>query len=147
ILSDDRSNQLIIRDIPSVIPVLDNLIRQLDRKSQQVEIEARVVSASRSFSQDIGTELGFASTVDSGRSVFGGVPQVGASPITTGSALPTPPLIVAPAASNQGGSTTNGIPLATALGAGVPTSGLFFGHRSPNFAVDFFITAAEAKGV
>jgi len=37
ILFDDRSNQVIIRDIPSVIPVLDNLIRQLDRKSQQVE--------------------------------------------------------------------------------------------------------------
>src|SRR5437899_11475107 len=47
ILADDRSNQLIIRDIPITIPVIDNLIRQLDRKSQQVEIEARVVSASR----------------------------------------------------------------------------------------------------
>ena len=33
ILSDDRSNQLIVRDIPSVIPTIDNLIRQLDRKS------------------------------------------------------------------------------------------------------------------
>jgi len=57
ILADDRSNQLIIRDIPSTIPVIDNLIRQLDRKSQQVEIEARVVSASRSFAQDIGVQL------------------------------------------------------------------------------------------
>ncbi len=66
ILSDDRSNQLIIRDIPSVIPTIDNLIRQLDRKSQQVEIEARVVSASRSFAQDIGTELGFAGTTTGG---------------------------------------------------------------------------------
>jgi len=54
ILSDDRSNQLIIRDIPSTVPIIDNLIRQLDRKSQQVEIEARVVSASRSFAEDIG---------------------------------------------------------------------------------------------
>src|SRR5438445_611939 len=35
ILADDRSNQLIIRDIPSVIPVIDNLLHQLDRKSQQ----------------------------------------------------------------------------------------------------------------
>ena len=40
-----------------------------------------------------------------------------------------------------------GIPLNTSLGAGVPTSGFGFSHRSPNFAVDFFITAAEAKGV
>jgi type IV pilus assembly protein PilQ len=37
--------------------------------------------------------------------------------------------------------------LATNLGAAAPTSGIFLGHRSPNFAVDFFITAAEAKGV
>ena len=59
ILSDDRSNQIIIRDIPSVIPTIDNLLHQLDRKSQQVEIEARVISASRAFSRDIGTELGF----------------------------------------------------------------------------------------
>jgi type IV pilus secretin PilQ/predicted competence protein len=146
ILSDDRSNQLIIRDIPSVIPVLDNLIHQLDRKSQQVEIEARVVSASRSFAQDIGTQLGFGGTFTSGRSVVGGAPQVGVSPIQTGTGIPAPPLIAAPIGSS-GGSSTPGIPFATNLGAGVPTSGLFFGHRSPNFAIDFFITAAESKGV
>ena len=70
ILSDDRSNQIIIRDIPSVIPTIDNLLHQLDRKSQQVEIEARVISASRAFSQDIGTELGFAGTTTGGRSVY-----------------------------------------------------------------------------
>ena len=71
IFSDDRSNQLVIRDIPSVIPTIDNLIRQLDRKSQQVEIEARVISATRSFSQDIGVQWGFAGTTTSGRSIFG----------------------------------------------------------------------------
>jgi len=60
---------LIIRDIPSVIPVIDNLLHQLDRKSQQVEIEARVVAASRSFAQDIGTQLGFGSSATSGRSI------------------------------------------------------------------------------
>ncbi len=58
ILADDRSNTLIIRDIPSTFPVLDNLLRQLDRRSQQVEIEARVVAANRSFSRELGTELG-----------------------------------------------------------------------------------------
>jgi type IV pilus assembly protein PilQ len=39
------------------------------------------------------------------------------------------------------------MPLVTNLAAGAPTSGLLLAHRSPNFAVDFFITAAEAKGV
>src|SRR5260221_7706092 len=92
ILADDRSNQLIIRDIPSVIPVLDNLIAQLDRKSKQVEIEARVVSASRSFAQDIGTELGFAGTTTSGRSLFSGSPAVGGSGGVSGGGIPAHPV-------------------------------------------------------
>jgi len=140
ILADERSNQLIIRDIPSVIPVIDNLLHQLDRKSQQVEIEARVVAASRSFAQDIGTQLGFAGTTTQGRSAIGGASSVGTSDITTGSALPQPPVVGTT-------GTGNGLPLAVNLGAGVPTSGLFLGHRSPNFAIDFFITAAESRGV
>src|SRR5713226_4157190 len=139
ILSDDRSNQLIIRDIPSVIPVIDNLIRQLDVKSQQVEIEARVVSASRSFAQDIGVQLGFAGTA-SGRTFIGGDSTVGVSPISQ-NAPPPPPLPPILAT----GSTS--LPFNVNLGASGPTSGLFLGHRSPNFAVDFFITAAESKGV
>ena len=146
ILSDDRSNQLIIRDIPSVIPTIDNLIRQLDRKSQQVEIEARVVSASRSFAQDIGTELGFAGSTTSGRSLFSGTPAVGGSGVTSGAGIPASPVTIG-TGSQSGNGITSGIPLSTALSAGTPTSGFGFSHRSPNFAVDFFITAAEAKGV
>jgi len=137
ILSDDRSNQLIIRDIPSVIPVIDNLIRQLDRKSQQVEIEARVVSASRSFAQDIGVQLGFAGTVTGGRSIASGTSEVGTSP------QPFSPVAIP----GTSATSTATLPFNVNLGASAPSSGLFLGHRSPNFAVDFFITAAEAKGV
>jgi type IV pilus assembly protein PilQ len=142
ILSDDRSNQLIIRDIPSVIPVIDNLIRQLDRKAQQVEIEARVVSASRTFAQDIGVQLGFGGSTTSGRTIVAGNPNAGTSPFDPSSlaipGFPPPPLVVA---------GTNAIPLVTNLGAGAPTSGLSLIHRSPNFALDLFISASEAKGV
>jgi type IV pilus assembly protein PilQ len=104
ILSDDRSNQLIIRDIPQVIPTVDNLIRQLDRKSQQVEIEARVVAASRSFAQDIGTELGFAGSTTGGRSLFSGDPLVGGSGVTTAAGIPVSPVTV----SSTGGVTPAG---------------------------------------
>jgi type IV pilus assembly protein PilQ len=138
ILADDRSNQLIIRDIPSVIPVIDNLIRQLDRKSQQVEIEARVVSATRSFAQDIGVQLGFAGTATGARNFAAGTTQVGTS--TFGGTTPPSPVTVT-------GSTPPAMPLNVNLAAAAPTSGLLLAHRSPNFAVDFFITAAEAKGV
>jgi len=59
VISDDRTNALIIQDIPSAIPSIDRLLTQLDRKTQEVEIEARVVAATRSFAREIGTQLGF----------------------------------------------------------------------------------------
>jgi type IV pilus assembly protein PilQ len=147
IFADDRSNQLIIRDIPITIPVIDNLIHQLDRKSQQVEIEARVVAASRSFARDIGTELGFAGTTTSGRSLFSGNPAVGGSGVSTAPGIPAPPVSIGGGVTSGNGVST-GLPLNTNFAAGAPpTSGFGFSHRSPNFAIDFFISAAESKGV
>ncbi len=151
ILSDDRSNTLIIRDIPSVVPVMDNLIRQLDRKGQQVEIEARVVSASRSFARDIGSQFAFAGTATAGRNLFGGVPNVGINQILSGPNVPTPPLVQnpnpTPSGTLGGGALGSGLPLNTNLAPTVATSGVTFSHRSPNFALDYILSAAESKGV
>lgn len=148
ILSDDRSNTLIIRDIPGTIPVVDNLIRQLDKKSQQVEIEARVVAASRTFSRDIGTQFAFSTSAVNGKNVFGGA--LGASPISrTFPPTPLPPLIFGtpPAAGGAGAAVTASQPLVTNLAAQAPTSGISYLFSSPNFALDFIITAAENKGL
>ena len=148
ILADDRSNSLIIRDIPGVVPVLDNLIRQLDRKSQQVEIEARVVAANRSFSREIGTQFAFATSATHGRNIFGGASSVGTSPIfRTSPPLPVPPLVVSGGGGAGGTTTTSQMPLVTNLPTAVPTSGISYAFSSPNFALDYIITAAEAKGV
>jgi type IV pilus assembly protein PilQ len=147
ILADSRSNTLIIRDIPSVLPVLDGLIRQLDRKSQQVEIEARVVAATRSFSREIGTQFAFASSATGGRNIFSGDAGVGTSPIIRNfgpGQLPPPPVIVG----SGGSATTSGsLPLNTNLGVLAPTSGISYAFSSANFALDFIITAAEDRGV
>jgi len=143
VIADDRSNTLIIRDIPSTLPVMDNLIRQLDRRSQQVEIEARVVAANRSFSREIGTRFGLATAfaTGGGRSVIGGDTTTGTAPTTL---TPAPPLIV-----GTGGPTaTSGqIPLNTNLGTASPTSAFQYIFQSKNFALDFIIDAAEDRGV
>ncbi|HEY4708571.1 MAG TPA: type IV pilus secretin PilQ [Candidatus Acidoferrales bacterium] len=144
IIADDRSNTLIIRDIPTTLPVMDNLIRQLDRKQPQVEIEARVVAANRSFSREIGTQFGFAGANPSRSNVVGGTGGVGTSPITRGTGLPTPPIVVS---SGSTSSTGNTMPLATNLPATVPTSGIQYAFSSANFALDMIITAAEQRGV
>ncbi|HTS12691.1 MAG TPA: type IV pilus secretin PilQ [Candidatus Limnocylindrales bacterium] len=138
ILADDRSNTLIIRDVPSVLPVIDNLLRQLDRKAPQVEIEARVVAANRSFDREIGTILGFSGA--SGHSAFGGTGTVGQ---TETSFNPPPPYRTGSGSSTSGGTA----PLLTNLGASSATSGLAYLFASPNFALDYVINALEEKGV
>jgi type IV pilus assembly protein PilQ len=141
IFFDERSNTMIIRDVPASVPELDNLIRQLDRKAQQVEIEARVVLASRSFARDIGTQFGFATTSTGGRSVYGGNSTVGDSPVDRSS---LPPILQPPLVS---GGSSGIMPLVTSFPAVGPTSGLSIIHSSPNFALDYLITAAESRGV
>jgi type IV pilus secretin PilQ/predicted competence protein len=140
IIADDRSNTLIIRDIPSTMPVLDNLIRELDRRSQQVEIEARVVEASRSFAREIGTQFGLAAGSPSRNNVIGGGTGVN-TPLTP----PTPPPVVVGGTGASSGSSP--IPAVTNLGASVPTSGIAYGFSSANVALDLIITAAESRGV
>jgi type IV pilus assembly protein PilQ len=148
IIADDRSNTLIIRDIPSTLPVLDNLIRQLDRKSQQVEIEARVVAANRSFSREIGSQFGIAALGGHPTSIFGGSSTVGTSPIIRnfGPGIPPPPIIVTQGG-GSGSPTSGSIPLNSNLPASVPTSGFSYAFSADNFALDLIITAAEEKGV
>jgi len=148
VLADSRSNTLIIRDIPSVLPVLDNLIRQLDRKSQQVEIEARVVAANRNFSREVGTQFAFAAASNNGRNIWSGTGAVGTSPVTRNfPPLPAPPVIVGSGGSGGTAPTSGAIPLNTSLGVGAPTSGISYSFSAANFALDYIITAAESRGV
>jgi len=139
VISDDRTNALIISDIPSVVPGIDRLLTQLDRKTQEVEIEARVVAATRSFARDIGTQVGFG--WGNGHSAVGGAQGVGS---TATSVTGTPNYIV-----STGGSATNGfqIPLFSNLGVTSPSSGLQFVNASNNVRLDTVLTLAESRGL
>jgi len=148
VYADVRSNTLIVRDIPSSIPKIDNLLRQLDRKSQQVEIDARVVQASRSFAREIGTL--FAYSTSTGGNVFGGNSTVGTSPLSRTVIPPfsSPALVTGTAVQTPGTPVSVQMPLATNLvTAGAPTSGLSYLFTSPNFALDFQLSALESRGI
>ena len=146
VVSDERTNAIIINDIPSVIPPIDRLLSQLDRKTQEVEIEARVVAATRSFARDIGTQLGFG--FGNASTAVGGVPGqsgTGTSPLSafntpgalypiTGTAAPAP-------------GTGVQIPLFSNLPAVGPTSGISFLTRSNSVRLDAVLTMAESRGL
>ena len=134
VVADERSNALIVEDIPSVLPKVEDLIRMLDRKTPEVEIEARVVASTRTFARDIGTQL--AVGYGAGNNAVGGA--VGQSPIDISGLVPK--FITAP-------GDAKSIPLFSNLGATGPTSGLSFSNATNGFRLDFILTMAESRGL
>jgi type IV pilus assembly protein PilQ len=140
VVADERTNAVIVNDIPKVIPVIDRLLTQLDRKTQEVEIEARVVAATRQFARDIGTQLGFG--WGNGHSAIGGNSQAGSSPTTVGNL--TPGYVTVP---GSGTTTGSSIPLFSNLGSTAPTSGLTFINASNTVRIDAVLSMAESRGL
>ena len=140
--ADDRTNAVIINDIPSVIPPIDRLLSQLDRKTQQVEIEARVVAATRNFARDIGTQLGFG--WGNNATTVGGASSVGTSPIGTFGGNPLYGIVGTTAPT---GTTLSQIPLFSNMPAIGPTSGFSFQNSSNNIRIDAILTMAESRGL
>ena len=54
---DGRSNTLIITDVRENIDAIRQLVSLLDQPEPQIEIEARIVVATRTFSRDVGVQL------------------------------------------------------------------------------------------
>jgi len=140
VVADDRTNAVIINDIPKVIPIVDRLLTQLDRKTQEVEIEARVVAATRQFARDIGTQFGFG--WGNGHSAIGGNAASGTTQTNVGGQTPgyitTPPF---------GSGTGTTIPLFSNLGVTQPSSGLEFISSSNTIRIDATLSMAESRGL
>jgi type IV pilus assembly protein PilQ len=70
VISDQRTNQLFVTDIPSKLEEVQSLIARIDIPVRQVLIEARIVEATDTFGKSLGAKLGFTDL----RGVRGGVP-------------------------------------------------------------------------
>ncbi len=138
VVADERTNAVIINDIPKTIPTIDRLLTQLDRKTQEVEIEARVVAATRTFARDIGTQFGFG--WGNGHSAVGGNQVVGSSPTTVNG--------LSPGYITTGGSSSGStIPLFSNLASTGPSSGLSFVTASNTVRIDAILSLAETRGL
>jgi type IV pilus assembly protein PilQ len=131
IIQDPRRNALIISDIPSQFGNLETMVKFLDTPAKQVEIEARLLQANKSFTRDIGNQLGLMVGANTGNILTG---SAGSSPFTR-----TPPPRVTT-------GTGSGLPLVANFPAAA-TSGLaFLIEPGKNFLLDEIITLAEARG-
>lgn len=135
VIADARTNQLIITDIPQSFPNMEEVLKQLDKATKQVEIEARVVSASRNFSRDFGSQIGFA--LKSGLTTIldgpGGTPPIAARPEILAPGVAAPAVAAKPAVP---GPFFNGT-----------TTGIHLAQFGALYALDLVLTAAEARGL
>jgi type IV pilus assembly protein PilQ len=58
VLSEPRTNQLFVSDIPSKLEEVQAMIARIDIASRQVMIEARIVEANDNFGRSLGVKLG-----------------------------------------------------------------------------------------
>jgi type IV pilus assembly protein PilQ len=157
---DERTNSLILTDIPNSLDKLVDLIATLDIAQPQVEIEARIVSATRDFARDIGIQFGFVAgnlqrVTVGGPNTFGtiGGTRPSATPKNTYSAgnpftgrgasesSSTESAGVSTGANNDGNYNVN-VPSQKPWG-GV---GISVGNIFDTFLLDAAITAGESKG-
>jgi type IV pilus assembly protein PilQ len=138
---DGRSNTLIITDVKDNIDAIRTLVTLLDQPEPQVEIETRIVIASKSFSRDLGVQLNALAlnTTTGGTAGFG---TAAGSPLSGGTGGTANTIGLRPAGIPQGILNPSG-----ALGANLPNTviGLTTGMIG-TAQISALITAAESRG-
>jgi type IV pilus assembly protein PilQ len=138
---DGRSNTLIITDVKENIDAIRQLVTLLDQPEPQVEIETRIVIASKSFSRDLGVQLNALAinTTTGGTAGFG---TAAGSPLAGSTGAGSNTIGLRPAGIPQGIINPSG-----ALGANLPNTviGLTTGMIG-TAQISALITAAETRG-
>ncbi|HSP91093.1 MAG TPA: type IV pilus secretin PilQ [Vicinamibacterales bacterium] len=138
-LVDDRTNTLIINDLPEAIAESENLIGILDRSEPQVEIEAKIVQTGTDTARALGVQWGL-----NGRMAT----ELGnTAPV----AFPAQSALSGRTTGTQGnpmGPARSTVPTAVNLPATGATSalGISMGTLSGSFSLDVALTALERKG-
>ena len=58
VVADERTNSLIVKDVPDKVAEVRDLVTKLDTPAKQVMIDSRIVIASDDFARDIGVRFG-----------------------------------------------------------------------------------------
>jgi type IV pilus assembly protein PilQ len=88
VISEPRTNQLFVSDIPARLAQVAEMIQKLDVPARQVMIEARIVEATDTFGKSLGVRLG-GGVINTGSTV-GAMPVVTSNAVTNGAFANTP---------------------------------------------------------
>ncbi len=163
IVVEERTNSLVLTDLPDSVKKLNQLIDTLDVPQPQVEIEARIVSAARDFARDIGVQWGFVAG-NLQRVTVGGPNTFGTIGGSRPSATPTSTYVAGNPYSGRGAadsSSTDSGSVSTGIGGdakgnynvNLPATkafgglGISVGNIFDTFLLDAAITAGESKGM
>ncbi|HSN91187.1 MAG TPA: type IV pilus secretin PilQ, partial [Anaeromyxobacteraceae bacterium] len=138
--TDDRTNVLIVKDIPEALVRAEGLVRNLDTEIPQVLIESRIVEASSNFNRALGVQWGGSF----------GMTQVLGNP--TGLIFPNNVGAVGGAggagSAGSPGAPSYAVNLPAAVGAGSGGAiGLVFGSAGGSLNLNLRLTALENSGV
>lgn len=139
---DERTNTLIITDLPARLQTAAQLLATLDRAEPQVEVEARIVQTTRDFARIIGVQWGLNGRMapDIGNTTNLAFPNRGSLGGRTGT-------LQAPEDPRSAGATET-TPTAVNLAAPGATSaiGLALGAVNGAFNLDVALSALERTG-
>ncbi|MHB8912837.1 MAG: type IV pilus secretin PilQ [Lysobacter sp.] len=144
LVADERTNTLMISDIPKKIVQMKELIRVIDRPVDQVLIEARVVIANDDFARELGAKFGVSGFTNSGKAFFNNT--IGNNVLTQNSIYdaanknnatpaPNPPVM---------GSITRG--LMSNLGVANPAGSVALSILNAGYALDVELSAMQTEG-
>jgi type IV pilus assembly protein PilQ len=139
-VADERTNTLMISDIPKKIEQMKELIRVIDRPVDQVVIEARVVVANETFARELGAKFGISGATgkpgDRSSLGFGGNVETAAEN--------------AEARANAVQSGANSVSylrdLVTDLGVSNPAGSLGLAILNAGYLLDVELSALQAEG-
>jgi type IV pilus assembly protein PilQ len=121
VVTDERTNTLIIKELPSVMPTVISVIENLDVPEPQVTIEARIIETTKRFTRTLGVQWNFEALAD---------PEHGN---TTGLVFP------------NNGDVTGGVNMLTGAQNGFLDISL--GNVLNTFRLDAVLQAAENEGL
>jgi type IV pilus secretin PilQ/predicted competence protein len=121
VIVDDRTNSLIIKELPAFMDTIVSVIDRLDSPEPQVMIEARIIETTKRFTREFGIDWGFSGIAS---------PATGN---TTGLVFP-----------NQG-TVTGGVNVPGGGDAG--TLSFRLGNVLNTFTLDVALQAAESEGL